>query len=192
MADPGHEVPQAGCRSQSSLPGAENGRQVDVRATTALSCGSCGWRDRFAHVWKCKGDSPPILVPMQPQVALRQLCLQPELLTPGTTILSLQDPKLSHQGAEQEDSQAPLQMSFLGFVSHQPSLLGITRDSVAAALSYQYRSQQSASTSHPGCRCVSNTSPHSIFGPASTSSCSQHPLADDRSSPPRLLLLARS
>lgn len=135
MADPGHEVPQAGCRSQSSLPGAENGRQVDVRATTALSCGSCGWRDRFAHVWKCKGDSPPILVPMQPQVALRQLCLQPELLTPGTTILSLQDPKLSHRGAEQEDSQAPLQTSFLRFVSHQPSLLDITRDSVSLCCS---------------------------------------------------------
>lgn len=63
------------------------------------------------------------------------VCLQLELLTPGITILPLQDPKLSHQGAEQEDSQAPLQMSFLEFVSHQPRLLGLTRDSVSLCCS---------------------------------------------------------
>lgn len=75
VADPGHEVPQAGCRSRSSLPGAEKGWQVDIRVTTALSCGACGWRDRFAHVWEDRRDSPPIPVPNQSPAALRQLWL---------------------------------------------------------------------------------------------------------------------
>lgn len=67
MADPGDEVPGAEGRSRSPPPRAGKGQQVDVLATTALSCGACGWGDGFAHIWENRWTPHPSQSRLSPE-----------------------------------------------------------------------------------------------------------------------------
>ena len=128
------------------------------------------------------------------------MLLQPELLTLSTAMLLCilspkfcKTPNVAIEAPSRSTQGVPLQSSFPGFVTHQPSFLGVPCDSVSLC----WRSMAPPLTNEepnglaacptpkeqpdPGCRCVLDASPRSIFGPASIFSCDEQPLADDRS-----------
>lgn len=201
VADPGHEVPRAGCRSRRSLPGAGKGWQVDTRATTALSCGVWGWRDRFAHVWESRGDFPSIPVPIQSQVSPMQLYLcgwRSRLLAPPSSSASCPPhfarPQMQPSKCRAVGFTSPLANKLPQFCDTSPtssaSLVSPFQFVASPHLLSMKNGLAARPTSKgqpsPRCRHAPNESPGGIFGAASTFSCNEHPLADNRS-PSQLL-----
>lgn len=187
---------------EPELPARSRERTAGRRDGDHSSLMWCLWLER--RVCPHLGGQRGVPTHPSPNSAPSGLEARPDLPTPGSLALpssSASCPpefcKTPNAAAEAQSRRTHLQTSFLGLVTHQPSLLAVTRDSVSLCWSTTapplINEQDHGPAAHPTSkgqpdpcyRHMSDASPHSIFGPDSTFSCNEHPplipLADDRS-----------